>query len=79
MRLSKKNSNPPRFLTTLRILNGFTQAELGQILCRSQTYISRLERGEITPTREEAQTLARVLKVGAADLFPELFRNGGVG
>ncbi len=74
MRLSK-NSNQPRLLTTLRILNGFTQAELAQILGRSQTYVSRLERGETTPTQPEAKTLARVLNTTSDVLFPEI---GGV-
>lgn len=38
-----------------------TTAELGQLLGISQSKVSRIERGELTPSLEDARTLARRL------------------
>jgi transcriptional regulator with XRE-family HTH domain len=56
------------YLLRLRILRGYTQAELGVLAGKSEAAISRFERGERRPAPETVVKLARALRVSATRL-----------
>ncbi len=56
-------------LRAFRVLYGLNQEELARIVGRSQAWVSRVERGQLLPQREQAKKLAKVLKVDPAAFF----------
>ena len=66
-------SNVPENLRRLRIWRGLSQRDLGRCLGLDGqvaiTTISRMERGEVTPSLERLHRLADALDVSAATLL----------
>ncbi len=56
-------------LKAFRILYGLKQEELARIVGRSQSWVSLVEGGRLLPQRNEAEKIARALKVDPADFF----------
>ena len=59
----------PRRLAWYRLRNGWSQKELAGRLGTSQSYIARLEAGEIDPQVSTLKRLAAALQVSAAELL----------
>lgn len=57
------------------IQSGQTQFEIAHQVGISETRLSRLVRGRLPPSEEEAKRIARILRVSPTQLFPELDRN----
>ena len=47
-------------------------ADIAQVTDKSMTWVYNLERGIVTPTREDAEAMAALLGVGADDLFEKI-------
>lgn len=63
-------------LRSYRILAGLTQADVADMLGRSATYVSLLERGRATPTPTEIEILRRAgLVVACAPTRPRKGRS----
>ena len=56
-------------IAELRLNRGLTQVQLAKAVGGSMEFISRLERGVNAPSVAWLEGLAKVLKVGVADLF----------
>lgn len=63
-------------LQAFRRLNGITQAKLAELCTISEEYVSKLERGQCSPSFSVIGRLARVLGVSPADLFDPGFIPG---
>lgn len=63
-------------LQAFRRLNGITQAKLAELCTISEEYVSKLERGQCSPSFSVISRLARVLGVSPADLFDPGFAPG---
>lgn len=63
-------------LQAFRRLNGITQAKLAELCTISEEYVSKLERGQCSPSFTVISRLARVLGVSPADLFDPGFAAG---
>lgn len=59
----------PQPLRTLRRSRRLSQMDVALMADEDQTVLSRLERGERIPTREQIAKLARALKCKPEDLF----------
>lgn len=53
-----------------RRVRGFTQEELGQLMRVTGRTVRNWELDESTPTRAQAEMLARLLRVNIRELFP---------
>jgi transcriptional regulator with XRE-family HTH domain len=60
-----------KLLRNLRIKNNYTQAYLGKILGKNQSYYSRLETGNATISLDEVKTLAKEYKVSLNSFFED--------
>jgi transcriptional regulator with XRE-family HTH domain len=60
-----------KLLRELRLKHNYTQAYLGNLLGKNQTYYSRLEAGQSVLTIPEAKTLAETYKVSLSKFFDE--------
>ena len=58
-------------LRMARVLEGLSQADLGQIVGRSQSWASRVEAGLITASITQRQKIAQALGISADVLFGE--------
>lgn len=65
---------PPSF-KKLRTSSGFTQAQLAKKIETSQSYIARLEKGELSPGYDVYKRLSDALGVPAMDIFAVLYDN----
>jgi transcriptional regulator with XRE-family HTH domain len=54
------------------IQSGRSQFEVAQQLGISETRLSRLVRGRLPPSDDEAKRIARILRVSPTQLFPDL-------
>ena len=52
-----------------RGLNGLTQEDLAVAINKQQPWVSLVESGRMLPTKSEAAVIAKVLQVGAHELF----------
>lgn len=59
----------PKRLTWFRLTRGWSQKELAKRLGSSQSYVARLEAGDIDPQVSTLQRLAAVFEVPAAELL----------
>lgn len=59
----------PKSLSYLRLQRGWSQKELAAKLGTSQSYIARLEAGDIDPQVSTVRRLATVLSLSAAELL----------
>lgn len=57
-------------LKTLRLERGLTQAKVAQNANMSTNYYAKIERGEVRPSIDIYERLAKSLKVTASDIFP---------
>lgn len=55
----------------LRKLSRYTQEELGERAGLSYKFIGEIERGEVNPSLDSLSSIARALKVGVREIFPE--------
>ncbi|MDA2937034.1 helix-turn-helix transcriptional regulator [Acidobacteria bacterium AH-259-A15] len=56
-------------LKAIRVMYGMNQEELAKKVDRSQSWISRVERGTLIPQREEAEKIADVLAIDLESLI----------
>jgi len=61
--------NPLNRLGEARKAIGLSQGDLGKTIRRSQSIISRIEKGEVTPDVHQARVLAQKLGVSVEELF----------
>ena len=57
-------------LRALRRERHFTQAEMAERAKMSANYYAKVERGELRPSIDVYERLAKALKVTSSDLFP---------
>lgn len=57
-------------LKALRLERSLTQVELAEKADISSNYYAKIERGEIRPSVDMYERIAKVLKVTASDIFP---------
>lgn len=57
-------------LKSLRLDRDLTQAEIADKAKMSTNYYAKIERGEVRPSVDIYERLARALKVTASDIFP---------
>lgn len=57
-------------LKALRLKRGLTQAKVAQNANMSTNYYAKIERGEVRPSIDIYERLAKSLKVTASDIFP---------
>ena len=57
-------------LKTLRLERDLTQAALADKSQMSTNYYAKIERGEVRPSVDIYERLAKALKVTASDIFP---------
>lgn len=62
----------PQPLYTLRLARRLTQGDVARMIEETQPTISRLERGQQVPSRQQIAKLARVLKVQPDAIFDRL-------
>jgi len=55
-----------------RIAAGFTQSDLARRVIRSQSWLSDVEKGKITPSFADAVVISRYLSTDVKDLFPSV-------
>jgi len=67
----KFNKNFGKFIAQKRIQLGITQSELAARMGNNPQNISRLERGEISPTLFWVYNLSKVLEIKLHDLLKE--------
>ena len=53
-----------------RIAAGFTQSDLARRVIRTQSWLSDVEKGKITPSFADAVVISRYLSTDVKDLFP---------
>lgn len=56
-------------LRKIRIIKNITLAELEELSGISRSTISRIERGEVSPTLDELEFIAKALKINPYSLF----------
>ena len=59
-------------LRTARVKAGFRVAEIAQAAGRSLGWVYALERGLVTPSRMDAEAIAKLLRVKPEDLFSSI-------
>lgn len=69
-------ANPPNRVAELRKARGLTGIGLSQMTGLSQSQISRLEKGERKLKMDQAQAIARALRVSISDLAAEIEEAG---
>lgn len=57
-------------LKSLRLDRDLTQAEIANKAKMSTNYYAKIERGEVRPSVDIYERLAKALKVTASDIFP---------
>ena len=57
-------------LKSLRLYRDLTQAEIADKAKMSTNYYAKIERGEVRPSVDIYERLAKALKVTASDIFP---------
>lgn len=57
-------------LKSLRLDRDLTQAEIADKAKMSTNYYAKIERGEVRPSVDIYERLAKALKVTASDIFP---------
>lgn len=57
-------------LKEIRLDKGLTQVELAKKADLNSNYYAKIERGEVKPSPEVYEKIAKALKVTAADIFP---------
>lgn len=57
-------------LKTLRLDRGLTQSDVAEKADMSTNYYAKIERGELRPSVDIYERLAKALKVTASDIFP---------
>lgn len=57
-------------LKSLRLERNLTQVELAKKADISSNYYAKIERGEIRPSVDMYERIAKALKVTASDIFP---------
>lgn len=57
-------------LKSLRLERNLTQVDLANKADISSNYYAKIERGEIRPSVDMYERIAKVLKVTASDIFP---------
>lgn len=57
-------------LKVLRLERGLTQAEIAEKAKMSVNYYAKIERGEVRPSVDIYERLAKALKATASDIFP---------
>jgi transcriptional regulator with XRE-family HTH domain len=57
-------------LKALRLNRKFTQADIAEKAKMSTNYYAKIERGEVRPSVDIYERLAKALKVTASDIFP---------
>lgn len=57
-------------LREIRLEKGLTQVELAEKADMNTNYYAKIERGEVGPSPEAYEKIAKALKVTAADIFP---------
>ena len=57
-------------LKILRLERDLTQAEIAEKAKMSVNYYAKIERGEVRPSVDIYERLAKALKVTASDIFP---------
>ena len=56
-------------LKGLRVLHGLRQKDLAYKVGRSRSWMSLVESGKLEPQREEAERIAKVLRIDSERLF----------
>ncbi len=56
-------------LKGLRVLHGLRQKDLAYKVGRSRPWVSLVESGKLDPQREEAEKIAKVLRIDSEKLF----------
>ncbi len=56
-------------LKALRVLHGLRQKDLAYKVGRSRPWVSLVESGKLEPQREEAERIAKVLRIDSERLF----------
>lgn len=57
-------------LKVLRLERNLTQAEIAEKAKMSVNYYAKIERGELRPSVDVYERIAKTLKVTASDIFP---------
>ena len=57
-------------LKALRLERDFTQAEIAKKASMSANYYAKVERGEVRPSVDMYERIAKAVKVTASDIFP---------
>lgn len=57
-------------LKAIRIKRELTQVEIADKAKMNANYYAKIERGEVRPSLDVYERLAKVLKVSSSDLFP---------
>jgi transcriptional regulator with XRE-family HTH domain len=57
-------------LKALRVERNLTQADIAEKAQMSTNYYAKIERGELRPSVDIYERLAKALKVTASDIFP---------
>ena len=57
-------------LKVIRLERGLTQAEIAEKAKMSVNYYAKIERGEVRPSVDIYERLAKALKATASDIFP---------
>ena len=57
-------------LKTLRLDRGLTQSDVAEKADMSTNYYAKIERGELRPSVDIYERLAKALKATASDIFP---------
>lgn len=57
-------------LKTLRLDRDLTQADIAEKAKMSTNYYAKIERGEVRPSVDIYERLAKALKVTSSDIFP---------
>ena len=56
-------------LKAVRVLHGLRQKDLARKVGRSRPWVSLVENGKLDPQREEAEKIAKVLRIDSEKLF----------
>jgi len=56
-------------LKAVRVLHGLRQKDLAYKVGRSRSWLSLVENGKLEPQREEAEKIAKVLRIASEKLF----------
>jgi transcriptional regulator with XRE-family HTH domain len=69
--MSELLHNVARNIRACREVRGLTQAQLAEAACRSVDMVSRLERGDATPSLDTLSKIAGVLSVSVSALMAD--------